>query len=49
MFAPLRRLGTSEHIAENREALDLRLDAEDLTALDLAFPLPSHELPLEVH
>jgi diketogulonate reductase-like aldo/keto reductase len=34
------------HIRENRAALDLRLKAEDLAELDLAFPPPTRKQPL---
>ena len=36
------------HVRENREALDLRLDAEALEALDGAFPPPKKARPLEM-
>jgi diketogulonate reductase-like aldo/keto reductase len=38
----------SAHVEENRRALDLELDAEDLAALDGAFPPPDRKLPLEM-
>jgi diketogulonate reductase-like aldo/keto reductase len=37
-----------EHVRENRAAADLALDAEDLAALDAAFPPPSRKRPLEM-
>jgi diketogulonate reductase-like aldo/keto reductase len=36
------------HVRENRKALDLRLDAEALKALDAAFPPPKKARPLEM-
>jgi diketogulonate reductase-like aldo/keto reductase len=36
------------HVRENRKALDLRLDAEALQALDAAFPPPKKARPLEM-
>jgi diketogulonate reductase-like aldo/keto reductase len=36
------------HVRENREALDLQLDAEALKALDAAFPAPTRARPLEM-
>jgi diketogulonate reductase-like aldo/keto reductase len=41
------RTGTPEHVRENRGALDLSLTAEDLAALDRAFPPPTSPRPLE--
>ncbi|AXK40655.1 aldo/keto reductase [Crenobacter cavernae] len=38
----------AEHVAENRAALDLVLDEEDLTALDAEFPAPDYKMPLEM-
>jgi diketogulonate reductase-like aldo/keto reductase len=37
-----------EHVRENRGALDLQLDNEDLKLIDVAFPPPSRPQPLEV-
>jgi diketogulonate reductase-like aldo/keto reductase len=45
----IAQMGKPEHVTENRAALNLRLDAEDLAALDLAFPPPSRKVPLAVH
>lgn len=42
------RASTAQHLRENRAALDLRLAAEDLAALDGAFPPPTEPRPLEV-
>jgi diketogulonate reductase-like aldo/keto reductase len=36
------------HVRENRKALDLKLDAQSLAALDKAFPAPKGPHPLEV-
>lgn len=36
------------HVRANRQALDLRLDAEDFEALDHAFPPPTRPRPLEM-
>ena len=38
-----------EHVRENRRALDVRLDADDLRALDEAFPAPTGPAPLQVY
>ncbi len=37
-----------EHLQENRAALDLKLSAGELTALETAFPLPAQPVPLEM-
>jgi diketogulonate reductase-like aldo/keto reductase len=42
------KAGDPAHVEENRRALDLELDAEDLAALDRAFPPPSRKVPLEM-
>jgi diketogulonate reductase-like aldo/keto reductase len=42
------KAGTPEHARENRAALDLRLDAADLDALDRAFPPAAGRRPLEM-
>jgi diketogulonate reductase-like aldo/keto reductase len=42
------KAGTPAHARENRAALDLRLSAPDLAALDRAFPPPTGPRPLEV-
>jgi diketogulonate reductase-like aldo/keto reductase len=42
------KAGTPDHARENRAALDLRLDAADLEALDRAFPPPAGRRPLEM-
>jgi diketogulonate reductase-like aldo/keto reductase len=41
--------GTREHVAENRAALDLHLSAEDLAALDQAFPPSAGPRRLEIN
>jgi diketogulonate reductase-like aldo/keto reductase len=41
--------GSPEHLRQNRAALDIELDDEDLLKLDAAFPPPSMPQPLEVH
>jgi diketogulonate reductase-like aldo/keto reductase len=40
--------GTPEHVRQNRGALDVHLDQEDLVKLDGAFPPPSMPQPLEM-
>jgi len=42
------RSGNEKHVRENRGALDLHLDADDLAALDQAFPPPRRKVPLEM-
>jgi diketogulonate reductase-like aldo/keto reductase len=42
------KAGNPAHVEENRAALDLRLEREDLAALEEAFPPPAHETPLEM-
>ncbi|MEK6439178.1 aldo/keto reductase [Pseudonocardia sp. T1-2H] len=42
------RSGNPEHVRENAAALDIRLTAEDLAALDGVFPPPRRPMPLEV-
>jgi diketogulonate reductase-like aldo/keto reductase len=42
------RSGNPEHVRENAAALEIRLTAEDLGALDRVFPPPRHPMPLEV-
>lgn len=37
-----------EHLKANRAAVDLRLDADDLAALDAAFPPPTRKEPLAI-
>jgi diketogulonate reductase-like aldo/keto reductase len=38
-----------EHVRENRGALDLELDRDDLKALDEAFPAPTRPVPLPIY
>jgi diketogulonate reductase-like aldo/keto reductase len=40
--------GSIEHVRENRAALDIRFDEEDVVKLDSAFPPPDHPVPLEM-
>lgn len=42
------KAATQEHVAENAAARDLRLDAEDVAALDRAFPPPTRKRALEM-
>ena len=35
-----------EHVRDNRGAADVKLDADDLAALDRAFPPPKARIPL---
>jgi diketogulonate reductase-like aldo/keto reductase len=42
------KAANEQHVRENRAALALRLSAEDLVALDLAFPPPGGPVPLEM-
>ncbi len=42
------KAGTTEHVRENRAALDVRLTGEDLAELDRAFPPPTEQQPLDV-
>jgi diketogulonate reductase-like aldo/keto reductase len=42
------KAGSVAHVRENRKALDLKLDAEALQALDAAFPPPTKARPLEM-
>lgn len=42
------KAGTPAHVEENRGALDLRLEDEDLVELDRAFPAPAGKQPLEM-
>ena len=37
-----------EHVRANMKALDVRLDADDLNALDTAFPPPQRAMPLDM-
>lgn len=46
--AAIPKAATREHVRENREALEIRLDPDDLVRLDEAFPPPTTKKPLEV-
>jgi diketogulonate reductase-like aldo/keto reductase len=37
-----------DHVEQNRAALDLKLSAEELAALDIAFPVPIKPVPLQM-
>jgi len=37
-----------DHVRANLRALDLKLDADDLQALDAAFPPPKKAMPLDM-
>jgi diketogulonate reductase-like aldo/keto reductase len=42
------KAGTPAHGAQNLRALDIALSADDLAALDRAFPAPTRKRPLEM-
>jgi diketogulonate reductase-like aldo/keto reductase len=42
------KASTTEHVMQNRAAVDLRLSAEDLAVLDESFPPPTKKRPLEM-
>jgi diketogulonate reductase-like aldo/keto reductase len=42
------KAASASHVDENRAALELRLDEEELAALDRAFPPPAEKQPLEM-
>jgi diketogulonate reductase-like aldo/keto reductase len=42
------KAGTPEHVRENRAALDLALEEEDLVELDRIFPPPRRKIPLQM-
>ncbi len=42
------RSGDKKHILENREAFDIKLEAEDLKKLNARFPAPMWKVPLEI-
>jgi diketogulonate reductase-like aldo/keto reductase len=46
--AAIPKAASFEHVRENRGSLEVALAAEDLEALDQAFPPPSHKKRLEV-
>jgi diketogulonate reductase-like aldo/keto reductase len=42
------RTGTSEHVRDNRAALDIILSKHDIAELNRAFPPPTRKRPLEM-
>jgi diketogulonate reductase-like aldo/keto reductase len=42
------KASSPDHVRENAEAVGWQLTAEDLAAIDHAFPPPAHEVPLEI-
>ena len=42
------KAGTAEHVMQNYKALEIKLTAADLAALDIAFPAPAAPQPLEM-
>lgn len=42
------KAGSVKHVTENHAALTLRLTAEDISAIDAAFPPPKRKIPLEM-
>ena len=44
----ISKAAESEHVLENREALEVHLTEQDLPALDEEFPPPNHRVPLEM-
>ena len=42
------KAATAEHVQENRRALDIALDEDDLASIDRAFPPPKRKKPLEM-
>lgn len=45
---PIPRSSRAEHTLDNAAALKLRLSAEELAALDAAFPAPTRRTPLDI-
>lgn len=45
---PIPRSGQARHTLQNAAAADLRLTAEELAALDRAFPAPGRKTPLDI-
>ena len=45
---PIPRTGRALHTVENADAAALRLTAEELAALDAAFPPPKRKMPLDM-
>ena len=46
--ASIPKASSPEHVRANAAALDLTLDAEDLAALDAAYPAPTRDVPLDM-
>lgn len=42
------KAGQPDHVRDNHRALEIRLDPEDLQAIDAAFPPPARKRPLEM-
>ncbi len=42
------KAASAEHVRQNRQALEIALDAEDIAALDQAFPAPARKVALEM-
>ena len=42
------KAASAEHVRQNRQALEVALDAEDIAALDQAFPAPARKVALEM-
>ncbi len=45
---PVPKAGVPSHVADNAKAAAIRLDADDLAALDSAFPAPRRKVPLDI-
>ncbi len=45
---PIPKAGNTDHMRENREAAELKLEAEDLDRLDQLFPRPRHPVSLQM-
>lgn len=42
------KAASAEHVRQNRQALEIALDADDIAALDQAFPAPARKVALEM-
>jgi diketogulonate reductase-like aldo/keto reductase len=42
------KAASADHVRDNRRALEIRLDSEDLAAIDAEFPAPRRKRPLEM-
>jgi diketogulonate reductase-like aldo/keto reductase len=42
------KASSPDHVRDNRRALEIRLDSEDLAAIDAEFPPPRRKRPLEM-